>query len=69
MLFKIKKFLINFSKKNIVVRKLLRGTLYIKNYLIYKITTLFIKTDEKTIIFEECSSSQTVLKLLAILFE
>ena len=51
MLFKIKKFLINFSKKNIVVRKLLRGTLYIKNYLIYKITTLFIKTDEKTIIF------------------
>lgn len=51
MLFKLKKALINISKKNIIMRKLLRGTLYIKNLIIYKITIFFTKVDDKTIIF------------------
>ena len=51
MLFKLKKSLINLSKKNIIMRKILRGTLYVKNLVIYKITTLFTIVDDKTIIF------------------
>ena len=43
--------LINISKKNVLFRKFARKIIYIKRLLVFKINTLGIKTDEKTVMF------------------
>lgn len=48
---KLKIKLTNILKKNVLFRKLVRKLLYIKRYLSFKITTLGIKVDDKTILF------------------
>lgn len=48
---KIKNFLIDLSKKNTLFRKILRKTLYIKNYII-RFKYRFEKVDDNLIIFE-----------------
>ena len=47
----IRKVIVNISKKNILFRKILRKILYITNIFCFKISTIGIKCDEKTIIF------------------
>lgn len=48
---KIKKAAVDMSKKNVLLRKLLRGLLNVKNYLKFKANAAGVKVDEKTIIF------------------
>ena len=48
---KFKKYIIDISKRNVLIRKLLRKVLNIKNKLYFKIHSIGIKTDENTIIF------------------
>lgn len=48
---KLKKILMNLAKKNLMCRKLIRGSLYIYRYVRYKIRSIGIKVDEKTILF------------------
>lgn len=48
---KFKKYIIDISKRSVLIRKLLRKVLNIKNKLYFKIHSIGIKTDENTIIF------------------
>ena len=48
---RIKKIVHKISKKSVVIRNILRKTIYILKKIEYKVTTLGIKVDNKTIIF------------------
>ena len=48
---KIKKIITNISKENVIFRKIVRKLMYIYKYLIFKIRTIGVKTENKTIIF------------------
>ena len=48
---KLKKILMNLAKKNLMCRKLIRGSLYIYRYIRYKIRGIGVKVDNKTILF------------------
>ncbi len=48
---KLKKMLMNLAKKNLMFRKLIRASLYIWRYTIYKIRGIGINVDNKTILF------------------
>ena len=43
---KFKKYIIDISKRNVLIRKLLRKVLNIKNKLYFKIHSILIKTEE-----------------------
>lgn len=51
MMKKIKIMLMNIAKKNLMFRKVFRKTLNIYRYIIYKIRTIGVKVDDKTILF------------------
>ena len=48
---KIKKIAVDISKKNVFLRRMIRGSLYLKRYLFFKYHSFGVKVDEKTIIF------------------
>ena len=48
---RIKKIVHKISKKSVVIRNILRKTIYILKKIEYKVATLGIKVDNKTIIF------------------
>ena len=51
MLNKVRKLLIDFSKKSNLFRKIMRDILYCGNWLIFKLSTIGIKPDDKTVVF------------------
>ena len=48
---KLKKIVMNLAKKNLMCRKLIRGSLYICRYVKYKIRAIGVKIDKKTVLF------------------
>ena len=48
---KIKKIITNISKESVIFRKIVRKLMYIYKYLIFRIRTIGVKTENKTIIF------------------
>lgn len=67
---KIKKILIDISKKNVFARRIIRGTVYLKRYIFFKINSLGVKVNEKTIIFgcfngrSYCDSPKAIYKYM-----
>lgn len=67
---KIKKLAIEISKKNVFLRRIIRGTLYLKRYIFFKYHTLGVKVDDKTIIFgcfnarSYCDSPKAIYKYM-----
>lgn len=66
----IKKILIDISKKNKFIRKILRTIINIKNKIYFKLNTIGINTDEKTVIFgcfngrSYCDSPKAIYKYM-----
>ena len=48
---KLKKIVMSIAKKNLLCRKIIRGSLYIYRYVRYKIRGIGVKVDDKTILF------------------
>lgn len=67
---KFKKYIIDISKRNVLIRKLLRKVLNITDKLYFKIHSIGIKTDENTIIFgcfngrSYCDSTKALYKYI-----
>ena len=47
----LKKIITNLSKKSVLIRKIIRKLLYIYRYIMFKIRTIGIKVENKTVIF------------------
>ncbi len=66
----IKKILVDISKKNKFIRKILRTIINIKNKIYFKLNTIGINTDEKTVIFgcfngrSYCDSPKAIYKYM-----
>ena len=66
----IKKILVEISKKNKFIRKILRTIINIKNKIYFKLNTIGINTDEKTVIFgcfngrSYCDSPKAIYKYM-----